>query len=218
MLSILRQQTPRTTTAHLNPIKYDGGRASQHFHDTSHQYMVTDIMPATTPQHGRSFFNPPLHFHIYQTEDFEIISGIAHFCVDDTKIVAKAGDKVHIPMAAFHRFANASEDGEDLIVTFRLDKQDFDVEERFFRNFFGYFDDAVKAGQEPSFFQLCLFLYTLRAPIVLPGLGQRSTFVGRQLSWFVMVFAGVVVGEWLLGYKRSYEEYYQSTKEEKKEA
>lgn len=216
MLSILRQHTPRTTNAHLNPIKYDGGRASQHFHTAADRYMVTDVMPATTAEHGRSFFNPPLHFHMYQTEDFEIISGVARYYLDGTKIMTKAGDKIHIPMAAFHRFENASEDGEDLVVTFRLDKQNFEMEERFFRNFFGYIDDTVKANQAPSFFQLCLFLHTFHAPVVVPGLGERSNFLARQISWFVMVFAGVLVGEWLLGYKRSYPEYYLDTKLKKK--
>lgn len=209
MLSFLRQNTPRTFTAHLNPIKYENGRAQQHFHDTASQYMVTDIMPATTLEHGRSFFNPPLHFHLYQTEDFEVISGVGRWYLDGNATLAGKGNKIHIPKAAFHRFENASETGEDLVVSFRLDDQDFVAEERFFRNFFGYIDDCSKHGHDPSFFQICLFLYTINAPFVLPGLGQRSTWIGRQVSWVAMVLFGLAIGQGLLGYRQSYAEYYQ---------
>lgn len=209
MLSILRQNTPRTNAAHINPIRYEGGRAQQHFHDSSSQYMVTDIMPPTTSEHGRSFFNPPLHFHMYQTELFEVDSGVGRWYLDGETILARKGEKIHIPMSAFHRFENASETGEDLVVSFRLDKQDFIAEERFFRNFFGYVDDCFKAGHSPSFLQLCLFLYTIDAPVVLPGLGEKSTWFGRQVSWAAMVLFGPIVGQGLLGYKQSYPEYYQ---------
>lgn len=216
MLSFLRQNTPRTNTAHLNPIKYEGGRAQQHFHDTASQYMVTDIMPATTSKHGRSFFNPPLHFHAHQTEDFEVVSGIGRWYLDGRTVLAEKAGKVHIPQGVFHRFENASETGEDLVVSFRLDEQDFMAEERFFRNFFGYIDDCFKTGKSPSFLQLCLFLYTIRTPVVLPGLGQKSTWLGRQLSWAAMLLFGVVIGQGLLGYKSSYPEYYRERVEPSK--
>lgn len=208
MLSFLRTVTPRSVTAHQNPVIYEDGRAYQKFHSPSQQYMVTDLMPATTTEHGRSYFNPPLHFHMYQTEDFEVISGVGRWWLDGETILLKKGEKIHIPMNAFHRFENASEDGEGLVVSFRLDKQDWEMEERFFRNFFGYLEDVKKAGQEPSIFQIMLFLYSVHAPPVLPGIGQKSTFVGRQLSWFFMAVMGVVVGQWLLGYQITYPEYY----------
>lgn len=215
MLSILRQNIPRTKTSHLNPVTYEDGRASQHFHDAMHQYLVTHTIPATTAEHGRSFVNPPPHFHMYQTEDFEIISGIGRFFLDGKTTIAKPGDKVHIPMMGFHCFENASETGEDLVVSVRLDEQDFKNEERFFRNFFGYFDDLRQTGQQPSFFQLCLFLYTIRCPVVMPGADQKSNYIGRQISWLVMVIAGLVIGEWLLGYKKSYPEYFSDSEQKK---
>lgn len=218
MLSFLRTNTPRTTTAHLNPITYEDGRASQHFHSPSATYMMTDVLPATTPEHGRSFMNPPLHHHMYQTEDFEVVSGEGRWYLDGTAVTIRKGDKVHIPRNAFHRFENASEQGQDLVVSFRLDEQDFVAEERFFRNFFGYIDDVRKSGQQPSIFQICRFLYTIDGPLVLPlpGLGQRSNLVARLLNWCFMVVAGVVVGEWLLGYKGSYPEYFRSEEDKRK--
>ncbi|KAJ9603163.1 hypothetical protein H2200_012458 [Cladophialophora chaetospira] len=216
MLSFLRASTPRTTTAHLNPITYDGGRASQHFHNPSAKYLVTDVLPATTPKHGRSFMNPPLHFHMYQTEDFEVVSGLGRWFIDGEPILVKPGESVHIPMGAFHRFENASEDGEDLVTSFRLDEQNFEKEERFFRNFFGYIEDAYKAGQQPSLFQLWLFLNSVDAPVVLPGLGEKSNFLARQASWLFMFIGGVVIGGWVLGYKATYPEYFVSEKDKAK--
>jgi mannose-6-phosphate isomerase-like protein (cupin superfamily) len=216
MLSFLRRDTPRTATAHLNPITYEDGRASQQFHSPSHPYLVAHVIPATTAEHGRSLFNPPLHFHMYQTEDFNIISGEARFFLDGTTMIRKNGDHIHIPVNAFHRFENASEDGEDLVIAFRLDLQDFEMEERFFRNFFGYLDDLRKAGQQPSMFQICRFLYEVNGPLVCPGLGRKSTFIPRQTSWLVMVVVGLIIGEWLLGYKGTYPEYYLGDEQKKK--
>jgi hypothetical protein len=145
---------------------------------------------------------------MYQTEDFEVLSGVGRWFIDGEAILVKKGEKVHIPVNAFHRFENASEDGEALVVSFRLDEQNFVAEERFFRNFFGYIDDAQKAGQDPSIFQLCRFLYTINCPVVLPGLGDKSNFLARQASWLFMLVAGVVIGEWVLGYKSTYPEYF----------
>lgn len=53
MLSFLRANTPRTTTAHWNPTTYEDGRASQHLHSPPATYMMTDVLPATTPEHAR---------------------------------------------------------------------------------------------------------------------------------------------------------------------
>lgn len=216
MLSFLRTQTPRTPTAHLNPVVDEGGRHSRHYCSPSHPYVASNVIPATTAAHGRSINTPPLHLHMYQTEDFLIHSGVARFSIDGEKILAKQGDKIHIPMGAFHTFENASEDGEDLVISVRLDKADFPRTESFFRNFSGYLEDCQKAGQEPSIFQLCRLLWEIQCPVVLPGLGKRSTFVGRHISWFFMLVAGVVIGEWLLGYKGTYPEYYLSDKEKEK--
>lgn len=216
MLSFLRANTPRTATAHLNPVTYESGRASQHFHTPSATYMMTDVLPATTATNGRSFMNPPLHYHAYQTEDFEVVAGTGRWFLDGTAKTLNKGDRIHVPSGAFHRFENASNDGEDLVVSFRLDEQNFATEEKFFRNFFGYIDDCQKAGRQPSIFQIERFLWEIRCPIVLPGLGERSTLIARMISWSFMVLAGIIVGEWLLGYKGTYSEYYWDEKEARK--
>ena len=96
------------------------------------------------------------------------------------------------------------------MIEFRLDQQNWEAEEQFFRNFFGYLDDCQKAGQSPSVFQLFRFLYSINAPLAfsVPG----PVWVGKQFSWLLMGIMGPVIGEWLLGYKESYEEYYAGRK------
>jgi mannose-6-phosphate isomerase-like protein (cupin superfamily) len=216
MLSFLRTTTPRTPTASQNPIFYEDGRASQHFHSPSEPYMVTDTIPATTLAHGRSFFNPPPHFHMYQTEEFHVVSGTARFFLNGSSHDYNAGEIIHIPIGAYHCFENASTTGEDLVIEFRLDVQDWVMEERFFRNFFGYLDDVRKAGQQPSIHQLFRFLYSVNGPLAVPVPSAKSNWISRLVSWLVMVVAGVLIGEWMLGYKGTYPEYYIGDKEKDK--
>jgi hypothetical protein len=58
----------------------------------------------------------------------------------------------------------------------------------------------------PSPFQIFRFLHSANAPLAIgvPG----PAWLARWVSWAVMIGMGVVVGEWVLGYKGSYEEYY----------
>ena len=153
-------------------------------------------------------FNPPLHIHLKQVETFHVDSGIGRWILDGEEHIRRPGEDIVIPIGAFHRYENASVDGEDLAVSFRLDKQDWAMEERFFRNFFGYLDDVRKAGQEPSLFQLMRILYSVDGPLAVTLFGQKSTWLGLQLSWLLMFVTGVVIGEWLLGYQATYKEYY----------
>ena len=209
MLSFLRCDVPkRTTTAHLNPITYESGRSKQLFHRHTARYMMTHSIPPSTPSSEgkpafRSMFNPPLHFHMYQREEFHVQSGHARFYISGATHSRHADESIFIPVEAYHRFENASP-SEDLIVDIALDPRDAVMEERFFRNFFAYLGDCKNMGRGPSIFQLLLFLYTVDGPLAVPIPGR----LGRGVSWFVMFVAGVVVGEWLLGYRRSYREYY----------
>jgi mannose-6-phosphate isomerase-like protein (cupin superfamily) len=147
MLSLLAQRTPRTTTATLNPIPYEDGRTIQHFFSPSAKYMVRDTVPPTTALHGRSMFNPPMHFHMYQTEEFQVVAGKARFFLDGETHLRGAGEIQFIPKNAYHCFETASDgdEAQDLVIDFRLDEQDWAMEESFFRNFFGYLEDCRKA-------------------------------------------------------------------------
>ncbi len=149
---------------------------------------------------------------MYQSEEFRVVSGMARFSLDGTSHIRSKGEIIHIPIGAYHCFENASEEGEDLVIDFRLDQQDWQMEESFFRNFFGYLDDLRKAGQQPDIFQVFRFLYSVNGPLAVPVFGAKSTWVSRQVSKLIMIVAGVMIGEWLLGYKGSYPEYYADGK------
>jgi quercetin dioxygenase-like cupin family protein len=52
-------------------------------------------------------FIPP-HRHLHQTETFEVLEGVATFGLSGKRVVAAAGERVHIPVGAAHRFKNRS--------------------------------------------------------------------------------------------------------------
>jgi mannose-6-phosphate isomerase-like protein (cupin superfamily) len=209
MLSILRGAEPvRRNTASQNPVYYENNTSSQQFHPTGSKYFTTHRIPSK-----KSMFNPPLHLHLYQTELFTVRSGKGiwhlptHADPAKRKTTLTAGQDIWLPAGIFHRFENPSED-EELVVDIRIEPPTapWGIEERFFRNFFGYLEDCTRSGVSPSIFQLELFLHTVDGPIAIPVPGPDS------LKWWASrifcLILGVVIGEWLLGYKRSYPEYY----------
>jgi len=71
-------------------------------------------------------------------------------------------------------------------------------------------EDCRQANLEPSYFQLLRLLYDVKAPPAVPlPVPFLLAFVGRWASWALLHVGGVVVGEWLLGYKPSYDAYYK---------
>jgi hypothetical protein len=210
MLSFLRASTPpRRHTANLKTVTYEDGAASQTFYSSKESWAIQHVIPT-----NKSMFNPPLHLHLYQTEDFLAVkgTGIWHQPTVQNpahkRIVMSAGDPpIHLPLGTFHRFENASAT-EPLIVKIRVDPPGLNAvnAERFFRNFFGYLDDCRAHGSGPSIFQLELFLYTCDGPLAIPVPGPD--IVKWWVSRITMLILGVVIGKWLLGYKQTYPEYY----------
>lgn len=94
------------------------------------------------------------------------------------------------------------------MLNIHLTPEDYENEQRFFRNFFGYLDDCKQAKLEPSLFQLLVFLESADTPLAIPA---PTEFLGKVLSRvFMFVVAGV--GKWVLGYKDCYPEYYEDGK------
>jgi len=85
------------------------------------------------------------------------------------------------------------------------------MEERFFRNVLMYFGDCQKHGIKPSVIQLMVFSMHNWMPVSL-GIGF-SEKLDLAVSLIFMVVTGLV-GEWLLGYRASYEEYYDDRTKE----
>lgn len=168
MFSFIQGITPpRRHTANLSTVSYENETSTQTFHGHQAPYFVTHSIP-----NNKSFFNPPEHLHLFQTEDFLVKkgTGIRHQPTAPNpahRIVVKtAGDPpIHLPKGTYHRFENAS-DTEALVVKIRVDPPgDNEVkEEAFFRNFFGYLEDCRTHGSQPSIFQLELFCIRLMDP------------------------------------------------------
>lgn len=77
-----------------------------------------------------------------------------------------------------------------------------------------YLEDCRTAKLEPSLFQILRFLYDVSGPLAVPiPVPGMPAFVGRSVSWALCYVGGVVVGEYLLGYKGSYAEYYKEAAE-----
>jgi hypothetical protein len=210
MFSFLRGATPpRRHTANMATVEYEDGISSQTFHGPQAPYFVSHYIP-----NNKSFFNPPMHMHLFQTEDFLVEQGTGIWYQPTAanpahrRIVKTAGDPpIHLPRGTYHRFENAA-DTEPLVVHIRVDPAGNNAvkEEQFFRNFFGYLEDCRTDRSQPSIFQLELFLHTIDGPLAIPCPGPDS--VKWWVSRIMMLLLGVVVGEWLLGYKRTYPEYY----------
>lgn len=174
------------------------------------QYFMTQVISK-----NESMFNQPLYLHLYQNEYFRVRegTGLWHLTTISNpalrKQLIRAGDKPIILSAAkLHRFDNTSTT-ERLIVDIRIDPetQPRGVEEAFFRNFFGYLEGCRLSNVGPSVFQLCLFLYTVDGPLAIPVTGPDC------VKWWVSrifgLVLGVVIGEWILGYRRNYSEYFR---------
>lgn len=207
----------RTNNASNNPIKYEAGTSQMQFHPPEArpgQFIMTHTIPPTHPKDGPSIIQPPFHYHIHQSEQFRVRSGIGRFYIGlDSKptitLSSQAGAQSHAGVAAkrYHRFENASET-EDLVVDIQLDPEDYENEQRFFRNFFGYLDDCKKSKTAPSLFQLMVFLQSADTPLALP-LPNETLGVWVSLLFMTIVAAW---GKYILGYKSNYPEYYEEGK------
>ncbi|PWY91699.1 hypothetical protein BO94DRAFT_377632 [Aspergillus sclerotioniger CBS 115572] len=222
MFSFLRSPLPpRVNRASQNPIIYEDGRSSVAFYppDTDDNYVFRTTLPPRTSNSSTSILEPPLHYHTYQTETFRIVKGSIYLyrgldpkpwkqlTANNTTTTTEAELTATIQPKTYHRLQNASAT-EELIFDVRLAPVNHAIEERFFRNFFGYLDDCRAAQQTTSIFQLMVFLYHADIPLALPlpwhGVG---VVVSR-----VCTMVGAMWGVWVLGYRVSYEEYYEGRK------
>ncbi|KAF6802137.1 hypothetical protein CSOJ01_11792 [Colletotrichum sojae] len=214
MLSFARPALPpRTKKAAENPVTYEQGTSSVTFSGPGSEYIMTHRIPPTSKESGASVLQPPFHYHIYQDEFFRVRSGTGNFYrgTDPKPFVLtdEPGGQAAASVKAgtYHRFENATET-KGLVVDIHLTPESYDNEEQFFRNFFGYLDDCKTAKTAPSIFQLFVFLNSADTPLAVP---LPSEALGRAASW-VLLKAVAFWGRWILGYKETYPEYYDSDK------
>jgi mannose-6-phosphate isomerase-like protein (cupin superfamily) len=215
MFSFLKaKEPPRTNNASNNPIIYEGGLSSLTFYAPDSHFIMTHRIPPTTTENGISIITPPFHYHIHQSEKFSLRSGTGDFYrgVDPEPFIRLsdapgAPRTASIPAGQYHRFENASKT-EDLVVDIHLTPEDYENEQKFFRNFFGYLDDCKKDKMEPSLFQLLVFLHSADTPLAIPlpwewlGVIVSRVFLIAVASW----------GKFVLGYQDNYREYYDCGK------
>lgn len=215
MFSFLRPpMPPKTNQADESLVIFENGASCLEFRKASSDYFLRNKHPPFDKDHP-SIMVPPFHFHIRQTEHFRIVSGECHLFKDTDdqhwKILSTkdpdALKNVFIPPNEYHTINNASTT-EPLVLDVSLTPEDKDGEERFFRNFFGYLDDCKKVNQEPSLFQLMVFLRSSDTPLGLP---VKPKWLALLVSWIFMHTMGLF-GRWILGYQSTYEEYYHEKK------
>ncbi|KXT04773.1 hypothetical protein AC578_9738 [Pseudocercospora eumusae] len=152
-LSFLRApHPPKLHQADQDLTIYENNTSSVQYHSKGSKYMMTHTIPPTDPKEGPSIIQPPFHYHIYQTEHFHVLSGTAHlfFGLDNKKptlILSSSSShpETHHQSSSssatlgpkrYHRFENASKT-HPLKINIQLDPENYENEQRFFRNFFG---------------------------------------------------------------------------------
>lgn len=148
-----------------------------------------------------------MHYHLLQSETFEVESGSGYWILGDVRKQLHAGQRITIPAWTAHRFEAADNAAkEPLTILWGYDASRRDMEERFFRNTLPYFDDCRRAGMEPSVLQLSVFCAAAWMPvdvIPVPGGHYIRCFVNTLLLWVL-----AAVGYVFCGYRASYPEYY----------
>jgi len=196
-LSLTVHNGARTSTWSVPASKDDSVEEHQVIHDPAR---YKDIPLSQNP------LVPPYHWHWSQDEYFQIKRGSFIFTLEgvDTIYTSTSPQPIFIPTRTRHTFRANPDSPEpcEVIITASPEDQS-GISERFFRNLYSYLDDCEKQKVAPSVVQLLLFLHSAEVSLALPG----PALVSRWAGWSL----GVVVGRfggWLLGYKSSYEEYY----------
>lgn len=188
MLSFLRpRNVVRSKVCHLTTLELENGRSSISFHDHDqyssqkafHIFMVPPCEPGENPK-DNSILIPPFHAHPNQEEIFFVITGTAVFYLNRKQIRVSAGNEITIPRGEYHKFANASS-VEALTLKGWYNPAEPIREERFFRNLYGYLNDATAGGVgatmlgNASIAQISLFAWEADMPICEPSELNKST-------------------------------------------
>ncbi|KAK4055566.1 hypothetical protein OIV83_000112 [Microbotryomycetes sp. JL201] len=161
-----------------------------------------------------SIATPPLHWHLYQSETFDVKAGTLGYIIDGKQGTLQAGQKVSIPPFKNHTFWNASDtESLDVHITVR-GGQNPGFDETFVRNFYGYLSsvtmqgefvtyngrdhlaDTGFAGKSPSLFQMLVFLYNADVVLAEMPFARAANYV-----------LGHLIGEKLLGLQPHYKEF-----------
>lgn len=214
-LAFLRSRSPpRTTNKHQNPCiladSHDRSFSIEFYTPTPPgAFFSKQVFPPNNSDRrdgGPSLFNPPAHYHLLQDELFKVESGAGIWRLWGGRTVRlEKGDETVVPALRWHCFESAPESDEPLKVLYRYEREYAEMEECFFRNTFSYMADCRKAGMQPSIFQMTVFCMHNWMPLAVQVPGPE--WLNLVVSTIIMLVVGFV-GEFLLGYKASYPEYY----------
>ncbi|KAJ2979056.1 hypothetical protein NQ176_g3476 [Zarea fungicola] len=170
---------------------------------------IQSYPPHDEKQHDKeTLYHPPPHYHIFADEYFHVSHGAGTWHLWDRDVRLETGDEIIIPARTWHWFEGDHSTDDPLSIEVYYDKGQAEMEERFFRNVLNYLADCNRESIEPSIFQLLIFFYYFE---MAPGLRfTRWESLNFALNLCIMSF-GTVVGI-LMGYQKSYTEYYQSQK------
>ncbi|KAF7289347.1 RNA-binding protein [Mycena indigotica] len=129
---------------------------------------------------------PPYHWHLYQTETFDVNSGILCYLLDGKEGKLRAGESVTIVPGRWHTFWSDPDSGVDLDVNITVrggPNPGFD--EKFVRNFYGYLSSCTMQSLAPNPIQMLTFMYSADVVLDMPlGLGRPANYVlGNWLGW-----------------------------------
>jgi hypothetical protein len=131
------------------------------------------------------------------------------FNLEGQKSVKTAADgTVVIPERARHTFWVDPTCEEECVVEISADESSGagdGVSERFFRNLHSYLEDCHTHGAAPSLPQLLLFLHSAEVSLAFPGM---PGFLSQWLGYGMGLVVGKLIGQYVLGYKESYPEYF----------
>ncbi|KAF9268757.1 hypothetical protein L218DRAFT_970031 [Marasmius fiardii PR-910] len=185
---------------------FDGALKSYFIQSDGNSFTSRQIFKHSNPHTGvgrSSTATPPYHWHIYQTETFDVKSGTLCYDIDGKLGKLQAGATVSIPPYRYHTFWNDPDAKADLDVHITVTggpNKGFD--DVFIHNFYGYLSSAVMQGQSPNLFQMLAFMD--HADVVLVDF---PLWTGR--------LANVVLGRWigrgLGGYGIEYKEFSEHT-------
>ncbi|KAF1919307.1 hypothetical protein BDU57DRAFT_512329 [Ampelomyces quisqualis] len=149
---------------------------------------------------------PPIHIHLQQDEFFKVEQGVLGAIKDGVEYTITKDDGVFvIPKHVRHRFWCHKSSTEDLVFTVWLDpctETDHLFDLNILRNLTGYMEDCLKAGLEPSPWQMLLFFEDSSSALVPPVLSWMPNWLLTSVHHGLALYA-----ENVLGYKRSYPEY-----------
>ncbi|PNS18906.1 hypothetical protein CAC42_5445 [Sphaceloma murrayae] len=215
----------RTPSAHKDELSQWNGARSTRWVTPPDGKSVLEIQTTHTPHvfkdvpDEKNVLIPPYHWHWYQEEQFYVREGRYLFTLESRtfSVDSSSPQPIAIPPGARHTFrADPTSPSPCTIEISTLDSPHqssssssssattLGASERFFRNIYSYLEDCTTQNIAPSLPQLLLMLHDAEISLAFPG----PAGLARWASWLFGFVGGKVVGEWCLGYRSSYPEYY----------